>query len=263
MRTLIRPVLALLIAVSALAQPTAAAVLARGVVVVGQDGNGSFSTSFPSLVEEEGFFYFYSLALQEATQMEGRRSVTLPLPESVTVTLNDEVVLAVDDFDADLPPLRVALNPPGEENRLLVTARGVPGSAARVSVVASRDDRRLGGHSVLPSAESGAGARLAIHNAGSGPVVYRVAFFDADGALAGLTAPALLGPRASAVRALDAAAPPAWQSGAVYVEWVACGPASVTVSDGATVLDRAGPDPVNRARFEEVSGGLLGASGER
>lgn len=260
MYRLVRAILAVLIAVPTFMQPASAGVLAWGTVVVEADGTGVFATSFPSLIEEEGIFFF--LALQEATQMESRRSVIAPLPDYVEVVLNDEVVLTIDAGVA-AAPVRVALNPAGEQNRLLVTAHGAPGSAARVSVVSVLDERRLSGSSVLPVGARGAGTRLAIHNVGPSPVAYRLAFYDMDGTLAGHTAPAVLEPHASAVRALDAGAPTAWESGAVYVEWVARGVASVSVSDGDMILDASDPEPVNLARFDAVSGGVLDANGER
>lgn len=245
-------ILAILIAVPALAQPARAGVEARGTVVVGADGNVAFATSFPTTLGGEDTRYF--LALRETTQMESR-----PFVSSIEVSLNDERVLTVDDTTVEFPRrIRVALTPVGgEANTLVVTARGVPGSAARFAVVAERDDRMTGGRSVLPLGLRAANQRLAIHNAGTAPVAYRLKYFNRDGTAAGSSSPAILAPHATAERDPGGGAPSAWQSGAVYVEWVSRGAGAVTASDGATVLEASPSEPVGRALFDAVSAGLL------
>ena len=250
MRRLTCTILAILIAVPALAQQ--ARIEARGAVVVGADGNGAFATSFPTTPGGEDTRYF--LALQEATQMESRRFVS-----SFEVILNDERVLTVDDATVEFPRrIQVALNPVGgEPNTLLVTAQGATGSAARFAIVAERDDRMTGGRSVLPLGLRAGNQRLAIHNAGANPVAYRLTYFNRDGTAAGSSSPAILAPHASADRDPGGGAPSAWQSGAVYVEWVSRGAGAVTVSDEATVLDASPSEPIGRSLFDAVSGGLL------
>jgi hypothetical protein len=250
MGRLTRTILAILIAVPALAQPARARVEGRGTVVVGADGSGAFATSFPTTLGGEDTRYF--LALQETTQMESRLA-------SIEVTLNHERVLTVDDTTVELPRrIQVALNPVGgEANTLVVTAQGAPGSAARFAIVAERDDRMMGGRSVLPLGLRAANQRLAIHNAGTNPVAYRLTYFNRDGTSAGSSSPAILAPHASAERDPGGGAPSAWQSGAVYVEWVSRGTGAVTASDGATVLDASPSGPVGRSLFDAVSGGLL------
>lgn len=245
-------ILGILISVPALAQPARVGVEARGTVVVGADGNGVFTTSFPTTLGGEDTRYF--LALQETTQMESR-----PFVSSIVVSLNEERVLTVDDATVEFPRrIQVALTTVGgEANTLLVTAQGAPGSAARFAVVAERDDRMTGGRSVLPLGLRAANQRLAIHNAGTNPVAYRLTYFNRDGTTAGSSAPAILPPHASTGRDAGAGAPSAWRSGAVYVEWVSRGAGAVTASDGATVLDASPSEPVGRSLFDAVSGGLL------
>ena len=245
-------ILAILTAVPALAQPARSRVEAHGTVVVGADGNGVFATSFPTTLGGGDTRYF--LALQEATQIEGRVFVS-----SIDVTLNDEVVLTVDDTAVEFPRrIQVALNPiGGEANTLLVAARGVLGSTARFAIVAERDDRMTGGRSVLPMGFRAANQRLAIHNAGTSPVAYRLTYFHRDGTAAGSSPPAILVPHASVDRDPGGGAPGAWQSGAVYVEWVSRGAGAVAASDGAGLLDASPSEPVGGYLFDAVSGGLL------
>ena len=248
MRRLTCTILATLIAVPALAQPARIAVEARGAVVVGADGNGAFATSFPTPPGGEDTRYF--LVLQEATQMESA---------SLEVSLNEERILSVDDTTVEFPRrIQIALNSVGgEANRLLVAAQGAPGFAARFAIVAERDDRMTGGRSVLPLGLRAGNQRLAIHNAGANPVAYRLTYFNRDGTTAGSSSPAILAPHASVDRDAAAGAPSAWQSGAVYVEWVSRGAGAVTASDEATVLDASPSQPVGRSLFDAVSGGLL------
>ena len=180
-------------------------------------------------------------------------------PSSIEVILNDERVLTVDDATVAFPwRIPVALNPVGgEANTLLVTAGGAPGSTAPFAIVAERDDRMTGGRSVLPLGLRAANQRLAIHNAGTSPVAYRLTYFNRDGTAAGSSSPAILAPHASVERDPGGGAPSAWQSGAVYVEWVSRGAGAVTASDLATVLAASPAEPVARPLFDAVSGGLL------
>jgi hypothetical protein len=131
-------VLTILAAIAALAvsaAPVASAggprvgVLGRGAVTVGEDGNGVRSGRFATTVG--GGDVRYVLVVENG-----------PAPVSgLTVTLNEDVV-----FDARGPfttvRRQVALNPVGaDDNALVIAARGAPGSAARVRILAVRRAR--------------------------------------------------------------------------------------------------------------------------
>jgi hypothetical protein len=167
----------------------------------------------------------------------------------LTVTLNEDVVFQNDDeFQSET--VDVALNPIGTElNSIVLAARGLPASAARVAVVAVQPGRvAVAGVSVLPSARAGDRVRtiLAVHNVDAAEMGVRIAFFEPDGTLAGRTRPQRLRGHASVnldLAALAASLDLRWTDGAVHVEWVARGPGRISSVATEERLQQDGDPP--------------------
>jgi hypothetical protein len=195
-----------------------------GHVIVGPDGNGATADSFATTASgNEVRYLLIVIAAEDA-----------PATQTVTITLNDEVVLQTQvEFDRE--HVEVALNPAGGElNRIVITAGGVLNSASRVAVLATRPaDVFFGGLSVLPWARANERVHtfLAVHNAGVAQVAFRIAFFDRDGSVAGRSAPQRLGRHATHNASLNEVATALglrWTHGAIHVEWVARGSSRVS-----------------------------------
>src|SRR5262249_11336668 len=155
----------------------------------GADGNGVLSDRFQTTTDGSEVRYSLGIVHARGTVVRG-----------FTITLNDDVVFQNDDELPDSVRVEVALNPAGESNSIVVAARGEPGSAAGVSLVAVRPAVvAFGGVSILPLAMSDAHAStsLTIHNAGASALAFRVVFFNPDGSLAGRTSPQVLSARAT------------------------------------------------------------------
>jgi hypothetical protein len=241
----------------------------RGRVVVGADGNGAASATFQTSAEGPEVRY---VLLVESGCGDG----TCPAPNGTSITLNEDVVFQSNDIFA-AERLEVALNAVGgDSNTMLVTASGVPGSTARVSIVAVRPAAvPFGGRSILPWAVINAqtGTALTVHNVGLTPLTFRVVFFHPDGSLAGRSGPRALPARATAnldLSQLVGTSRLRWSRGAVHVQWASHGFTRVSTAatevqreaDGAGVqkvvrtrelaLDDFGPSPVNRAELQDI-----------
>ena len=101
--------------------------LYSGPVIVGEDGNGVTADRFATTTDDDQVRYFLGVI----PAGDGP-------PSEVTITLNDDVVLVTQvEFDRDR--VEVALNPTDTDlNAIVIAARGVPNSAARVAVLAER-----------------------------------------------------------------------------------------------------------------------------
>lgn len=105
----------------------------RDQVVVDSDGNGALAATFPTTVA--GPEVRYVLYIDNAPGA----GVSPPTVSHLAVSLNEEVVFQSDAEVPDPVRVEVALKAAGGgPNRILLTAHGVPGSAARVTVLAVR-----------------------------------------------------------------------------------------------------------------------------
>ena len=224
------------------AVPHESELLFRGRVIVGPDGNGVTADRFATSEGGDQVRHFL-IVTEEVCRDQG----PCPPPvHSITIRLNEDVVLQTSvEFDRDR--VEVALNPAGEElNTILISASGPPGAVARVVVLAERPvNVPFGGLSVLPWALASDFVRtfLAVHNAGTEEIGFRLAFFEPDGSVAGRSAPQRLGRHATQnVNVNDVVASLAltWTRGAVHVEWVARGSSRVST---VASEERCGPNP--------------------
>jgi hypothetical protein len=217
----------------------------RGTVSVGADGTGALAALFAT--SADGAAVRYVLAIENGCSAETAAPCPPPV-QRITVRLNEEVVFE-DATEPGRERLMVALNPVGgEENRILVTAAGVPGAAARVSVVAVRPlPVVVGGRSVLPLASTSGDtvSLLIVHNAGPEDVRFRLEIFNADGSAAGLSPVRTLAGHATItidVGAAAAALGTGWVRGPVHVRWAARGFArlSTVAREFRRVMDPSG-----------------------
>jgi hypothetical protein len=242
----------------------------RGPVVVGADGNGVLADQFQTTAD--GPEVRYVLNIDAALGTGGHPGP--PPVRGLTITLNDDVVFQNDDPLPDSVRVEVALNPVGSQlNSIVLAARGEPGSAARVSVVAVRPAPvSFGGQSILPWAVSDvhASTSLTIHNVGPSPLAFRIVFFNPDGSLAGRTSPHVLSELATQsldLSQLVGSSGIQWSRGAVHVQWASH--AFTRVSAAATLhrvpvapgdlgaalgLDAYGPRPLNQAELRDIYG---------
>jgi hypothetical protein len=107
----------------------------RGGVRVGLDGNGVRAATFGALSSAH---VRYGVVIENGCRPSdpSRRSCPPPV-RTLTVTLNDEVVFQSDD---EFRIQRVVLPRDavtGDDNRLVISAAGVPKAAARVAIVAT------------------------------------------------------------------------------------------------------------------------------
>ena len=206
----------------------------RGVVVVGNDGNGVLAAQFPTTVEGEDVHY--ALVTENGCAAVPSAGSCPPAVDEIRVTLNDDVVFhTAAPFSLERVP--VPLNDVGGgANHILIAAGGAPGSAARVTVVAIRPlPIVVGGRSVLPLASTLGNLSdiLFVHDAGPADLVYRIELFNADGTTAGLTPPRLLAAHGTATIDITATASqvsPGWVRGPVHVRWAARGFTRVSTS---------------------------------
>src|SRR5512145_2588726 len=103
-----------------------------GGVVVQADGNGVFADTFPTTVEGEAVRYV--MVIQNGCESEPGAGGSCPSPvRSLTVTLNDDVVFQSEELFR-LERVQVPLNDVGGgDNRIVLAARGNPGSGAHVT----------------------------------------------------------------------------------------------------------------------------------
>lgn len=249
-----------------------------GRVIVNEDGNGGTADSFATTVGGGEVRYILIVA-NDVCRDPSAEPPDVPCPppvDSISVTLNADVVLQTQvAFDRDR--VEVALNPPGGDlNTIVITAGGQPGSAARVAFLAERPAAVfLGGLSILPWARVSQRVRtlLAVHNAGVAEVRFRIAFFNPDGSVAGRSAPQRLARHATLnlnLNEVSAALGLQWTRGAVHVDWAARGAALVSTvateerrernTENALTLrgirtlplDDYGPRPLTLAAAEEL-----------
>ena len=239
----------------------------RDQVVVGSDGNGVVAGRFETTVR--GPEVRYVLYIDDALGT----GVSPPPVRGLTITLNEDVVFQNDDELPDSVRVQVPLNPVGPElNSILVAARGMPGSAARVSVLAVRPAAvPFGGLSILPLAmiDARTGTALTVHNVGPAPLTLRILFFNPDGSLAGRTGPQELPAQATGSLDLSQLAGTSriqWSRGAVHVQWASREFARLSAAatfhnlpanDGAgppsvLALDSYGPRPLSGAELRDI-----------
>ncbi len=117
-------------------KPAVLGQLYRGAVTVGADGNGVRADRFATTVAGRGVRYVLLIENGCAGTDPARRC---PAPvRGLTVTLNEDVVFQNDD-EFRKARLQIPLNPVETElNSLVLAARGAPGSAARVRILAIR-----------------------------------------------------------------------------------------------------------------------------
>jgi hypothetical protein len=237
----------------------------RGQVTVGNDGNGVLAATFATTADgpETRFVLYIDDALGTG------------VPSGVSIALNGDVVFQNDDTIQFPERVQVALNPVGgQRNDIVLTARGAPGTAARVAVLAVRPAPvSFGGRSILPLAVVDAHTRtaLTVHNAGPARLALRILFFHPDGSLAGRTGPQVLPAQATGsldLGQLAASSGIQWSGGAVHVQWASHGFTRVSTAatrhtqpadDGAggiseLALDDYGPFPLSSAGLRDIFG---------
>lgn len=242
----------------------------RGQVVVGNDGNGAVSDRFPTTAGGPEVRYVLYIDDALGTGVRPGR----PPVRGLTITLNDDVVFQNDAELPDSVRVEVALNAVGGElNSIVLAARGAPGSAARVSVLAVRPAAvPFGGRSILPLAMSDAhqSTFLVIHNVGPSPLAFRIVFFNPDGSLAGRTGPQVLSAQATANLDLSqfvGSSRIPWSRGAVHLQWASHEFTRVSVAatyhrepdetgnlEGVLALDAYGPRPLSGAELRDIFG---------
>jgi hypothetical protein len=117
-------------------KPAVLGLLYRGAVEVEEDGNGVLADRFPTSVAGRNVRYVLLIENGCAATDPARRC---PAPVGgLIVTLNEDVVFQNDD-EFRKARLQIPLNPVETElNSLVLAARGAPGSAARVRILAFR-----------------------------------------------------------------------------------------------------------------------------
>jgi hypothetical protein len=248
--------------------PTAAliaqALVRNETVIAGADGTGVTSASFPTTFEGEAVHY---LMLIE-NGFNNR-----PPVEVLQVTLNGEVVFQ-NEVLGTFEKIEVEPLPSGGGlNQLTIEAHGPHGSGARVKILAlQRPVQRYGGRSIVPWASTASRTTLSFHNAGPSPMAARVNFYNADGSLAGRTAPILMTRHDTVKNSIGnivAQQGIQWTAGPVEIEWVSPGEAQMTaVAEACAVIDCEGythmagtalddyVGPISAAQFEALWGQL-------
>jgi hypothetical protein len=241
----------------------------EGDVVVGSDGNGVTAAQFPTTVDGKQI-RGYVLVVENGCKLDAPKC-KFPLVSGLTITLNDDIVFE-GASPATRETLEVALNPVGtEQNSIVLAANGESGSRARVHIAAiDQSIHRTEGLSVLPAADLQ--TFIVVHNAGPAPLAYRIVFYLPDGTEAGRTSAQRIESNGSELRALNVAAQGInWNAGAVHILWGTLGTTIVSASatysveiNGQTIsnvrglnLTDVGTFPVNKARFDEDTAGLL------
>lgn len=237
-------------------------------ITVESDGNSAIASQFPTLDGGNGVRYV--LAIENGCKI-GKPKCKFPFVGTITITLNGDVVFQQVEVD-DLIHMEVVLNPlGGDDNDIVVTAAGSPGATARIAIAALEpQSQRLGGQSVLPAGDLQ--TVLAIHNVGPTPIGYRIVFYLSDGTVAGKSPARRIEPHGADLADLSVLASSIpWTQGPVHVVWGSLAETRVSVSGyqsitigGQTVpnaraldLDDYGPFPLNRADFNDWTGGVL------
>jgi len=257
--------------------PVQSVVEARDDVTIGLDGTGVKAITFPTTVAGDDVHYVLVVENGCDVRPAGRRCP--PPAESATVTLNEDVVLQSDALAEGRQTLEVALNvTDGTSNTIIFAVKGTPRAGLRFAVLAVRPAAvPQGGVSLLPgaTADDRNQTLLTVHNAGPAPLAFRLVFYDANGTLAGRSAPRLLAAHATDNVDLGGAAAAlglSWTQGAVHVQWAArtfsrmssvatevhrepgAGGGLEVRSVRSLALDDLGPHPLTRAAADDVFG---------
>lgn len=104
----------------------------RAKVRVGSDGSEALAGQFDAFSRLR-----YVLEIENGCRPDDRSRRRCPPPlAALTITLNDRVVFQGDDVGRHRETLPAGLLTSEESNRIVVAAQGLPGSAARVRIVA-------------------------------------------------------------------------------------------------------------------------------